>query len=229
MKCNRGNALFLILIAVALFAALSYAVTNSGRGGGGIDREQSQIEASQILNYASGVRTAVQRMRVARGCSRTELNFENTAMVHPDFWGGSTNTNAPTDGSCDVFGPDGSYYDENIGAMITTDVSVEGVGTASTDLLLYITRADSTEAQALCTAINNLLKLDGTYASGTTRTLDWYYARGAGLTYNNAPGAGNRIGEDGGTAFAGNPAGCLQGSSSHDGDTRIIYYVLEGF
>ncbi len=60
---DSGNVLFLILIAVALFAALAYAVTSSSRSGGGdISKEKASALASQILNHGIAVRTAVTRM-----------------------------------------------------------------------------------------------------------------------------------------------------------------------
>lgn len=73
-RSERGNALFLILIAVALFAALSYAVTQSGRGSGSVSREQSLIAASQITQFPAGIRTAVTRM-VITGVSANDVSF----------------------------------------------------------------------------------------------------------------------------------------------------------
>ena len=67
MNNSNGNALFLILIAVALFAALSYAVTQSGRGGGSIDRETAELNAAQIVQYMGAMQSAVQKLQLY-GC-----------------------------------------------------------------------------------------------------------------------------------------------------------------
>lgn len=67
MKTEKGNALFLILIAVALFAALSYAMTQSGRGGKGIDNEQIEIDASVLLSDLQRLRSSMQRLRIIGG------------------------------------------------------------------------------------------------------------------------------------------------------------------
>ena len=77
MKVEKGNALFLILIAVALFAALSYAVTSSGRGGSGIDKEQASILAAQITQYGASVAVAVQRIKTINGTQDTMFEWQN--------------------------------------------------------------------------------------------------------------------------------------------------------
>lgn len=88
---QRGNALFLILIAVALFAALSYAVTSSGRGGGDISRETKDIQTSQMQQYLNQIRTEVQRMVLIKGCADTDITFYNS----------------PAKPECGIFTPEG--------------------------------------------------------------------------------------------------------------------------
>lgn len=99
---ERGNVLFLILIAAALFAALSYVVTQSSRtGSGDAAREKATLEASEILNYATAVQTAVGRL-IINGCNLSNISFENgydgALHVNPD---------APANKTCHVFEPPG--------------------------------------------------------------------------------------------------------------------------
>ena len=65
---QSGNALFLILIAVILFAALSYAITQSNRGGNAPKREQLEIEYARYANQLTLAQTEFMRLRLKRVC-----------------------------------------------------------------------------------------------------------------------------------------------------------------
>lgn len=95
---ENGNVLFLILIAVALFAALSYAVTSSTRSGGGdASKETLVVQSSTIIQYATAIQTAMQRMQISKGCDYTQIDFT------PPSW--ASFATAPVE--CKVFHPDG--------------------------------------------------------------------------------------------------------------------------
>ena len=59
INSQKGSVLVIILVAVALFAALSYTVANMMRGGAEIGSEKAGIYASEILTYAQSVGEAV--------------------------------------------------------------------------------------------------------------------------------------------------------------------------
>ena len=104
---QRGNALFLILIAVALFAALSYAITQSGRGGGSVSSEQNSILAAQIVQIGADLKAAVQMM-ILNGTASTSIVANTPSGV--DFAGiGSLNGAADfcTTGVNCLFAPEG--------------------------------------------------------------------------------------------------------------------------
>ena len=68
---RSGNVLFLILLAVALFAALGYAVTKA-TGGGVIDitKEENELDQAKSENFESAINAAKWRLTIVNGCQR---------------------------------------------------------------------------------------------------------------------------------------------------------------
>lgn len=95
----------MILIAVALFAALSYAITQSGRGGGSVDKEQFETALSQTLQIMDMHHHGIQRMHILGGIEDNAYSFENT--VWPN-WVNNDHVNANCISvECEVFSPQG--------------------------------------------------------------------------------------------------------------------------
>jgi hypothetical protein len=88
--------LFLILIAVALFAALSYAVTQSGRGSGGIEKEQQMIDTAVSQQCSASVERGENVLKILGGCDTSEISYELADGSNP-------NPSAPGDKSCHLF------------------------------------------------------------------------------------------------------------------------------
>ena len=162
---ERGNALFLILIAVALFAALSYAITQSGRGGGNVGQQTALITAGQLTEEPADVRAAVARMILSGVGPYTPLTFVGTPQAQDVFdqtglGGGATNVPPPA-GACNsacgawVYLPPTSATNGNY---------VFGVGTTAPEALAYLANI----SQQVCIAINKGLSLPGITAGALT-------------------------------------------------------------
>lgn len=108
---ERGNVLFLILIAVALFAALSYAVTSSSRSGGGdASSETNLVSSASVTQYPATIRTSLIRMLIGGytveeiffdppadfGANLTTIALQKRGIFHP-LGGGATFVNAGSD------------------------------------------------------------------------------------------------------------------------------------
>ena len=84
MRNECGNVLFLILIAVILFAALSYAVTKSGSGNGNVDSEKTAIALAQLNSIVGSISVATDRLMLFNGCSMREIAENSSSPFDPD-------------------------------------------------------------------------------------------------------------------------------------------------
>lgn len=169
LSTQSGNVLFLILIAVALFAALSYAVTKSTRGGGNANSEIQQLDTAQMMQYASSVKMAVQRLKLINKCADNEFDFDHDNFRDNYYQRGDSAVRS----DCSIFSSTGAGLPwvappESVQAQtgtsefsIAKNVQFGGIGTYSfvdagaKDLVYWVN-----VTQDMCIDINNRLGVE---------------------------------------------------------------------
>jgi hypothetical protein len=145
---ERGNALFLILIAVVLFAALSFAITQSNRStGSSAGEETNTVSGSNVTQYASAIRTGVTRMLV-KGVVLEDIKFDT-----PSDAGYTTSTTEqvfhPQGGAVVFQAPDPNITDAG-SKWVYFLAPVKDMGTSSNDAVAVLTKI----RRGVCQQIN---------------------------------------------------------------------------
>ena len=205
-KTQQGNALWFILIAVALLAALTMVLS---RGGSTVDQsgdfEQRQVKVSQMLRYAKSIEAAVQEMRL-RGVSENDISFWHDSNGDNTEDNTDTYYNINCDGltDCKLFDVGGAgltYIQPPQGVSDASDWifnatnDVINVGTTAPDLVIMLPQMRT----SICDQINRVLStsyggtesdVDFTAFNGSftaTETIDLADAQEAGcIDYDNA-------------------------------------------
>ncbi len=147
LKSQRGNALFLILIAVILFAALSYAITQSNRSSGNTSSEVNLTASTSVVEYASAISSGIMRMTL-RGVSPSQISFVSPDkpafsdpdevpynIFHPNGGGVAYQNVDPNTVELDTDGsPLGGWAYLDAG----TGESIKNVGTSAADIIVEL-------------------------------------------------------------------------------------------
>jgi len=226
-----GNILFLILLAVVLFAALAYAVTNSMRGGGkSASAEKDRADASVILQRATMIETAFNRAIMTGGYKDYEIEFGySSPYLNPNCTSAGCRILDPTTGQVEgtIYLPismkNPVYPGSSLG-MRPLMSAVQGVGTSLPDIILLVEGI----RPGICKAINEMLGIAGMpmYSDATPGVAFKYYA--------DTPPAGgfptttSAIGEEPmAAALVGQRTGCgcYQADCGNAYDSRFYHVV----
>lgn len=186
---EAGSVFFLILIGIALFAALSYAMMKgSSTATSNLTADQARLAATEMIAFANTMQKSVQKLRLA-GCAPEQFNFYNTVwklnngtLTFPS----SHNPNRATDGSCDIFAINAgavspvifpsNYFDtlgQTVGATSTPpgtstaiSVVVPATGTSAPDLV----GVTPWISHQVCMKINEILGIKNNTNTGPLNT-----------------------------------------------------------
>lgn len=120
-NAESGNALWFILLAIALLVALTFAITRTSETTEQTgSRDRNRIQATDILRQAKSIEQAVDKMRIA-GLSENDISFDNS------FISGYANTRCTQGDKCKIFHASGGglTYKVPDPAWLDTDESSE--------------------------------------------------------------------------------------------------------
>lgn len=209
---QNGNALWFVLVAVALLAALTMAMTRSSdtveQTG---DVERARILASDLMRYTGGIKAAIDRMLVS-GISESDLCFHSSEWGHNDYNGASC-----TETANQIFHVEGAglgfrTFDFVTGWDIFGTHRVQNLETTAPELIIQ-----AQVSAPICRELNTLLSIPNPSNTPPTDAIQ-NIVRFTG-TYNLAA-PDNTIG-DNAASLSGKEAGCRK-----DGSNYYYYQVL---
>lgn len=231
---ESGNVLFLILIAVALFAALSYAVTQSTRSGSGTtERETVLLNSAGLTQYPTTLRTAVVRMILA-GFDVGEVGFDSpnggafggvsarNQVFHPQG-GGAVFQDAPIEVMAAGMGPTW-YYNGN---FEIPQIGQSGEG--GNDLISFLPGV----TVGVCRRLNEELGITPGGAPTVTGVPDYdadnalladTHVLGDAFPEDAADAAGTLT--NGQNDFDGQPAACFRDPNYDGGSPAFVFYSV---
>lgn len=240
---ESGNALWMILIAIVLLAALTMMLSRSSDTSSDTgDYEQRTIHATKILRYAASIELAVKNLK-QRDCSENDISFwhdsdgNGTEDGSDDYY----NANSPTDHSCHVFEPEGAgqtykipdakWLDSSKSALVGYGEFNFGlnflpsVGQAGEEELTFVLPALKRD---ICLQLNSIRKVDNPADEPPEDNTGIF----TGLLFTGAfslvLAGGNSIGDSGSsTAIAATKSACIYESvGCVAGGCYDFYHVL---
>jgi hypothetical protein len=223
---QSGNVIVIILIGIVLFAALSYAVTGSLRGGANDGSTKQDLVVTDVLAYANAMQATV-RTLILGGCTENQISFQSPALTNNSAY---ANASAPADKSCHVFEPSGGglrfakpmkeIADTSITGTVDWNFSpraVNGIGSGNVDLVATV----ASVRKEFCIAVNK--KFGIVQAGYETPQQGW----GTAYFSGSYPTGAAVVGFDAtSNALAKQPVGCLKRTNGTAVNTYILYYVL---
>jgi len=221
---ESGNVLFLILIAVILFGALSFAVSSTSRTGSmGIEEESHDMLVSQISQYGVSINTAVQRMAIRGAIERLQFNPPS------DF----DNLTAPENGVFHPYGGNAVYINNHNKVMDGGGQSIWYFNAEFEIDQLGLAQANSAEGNeliaflpgilfAVCRAANRKYNIEGIPNITSDVSTRYSMMMDHNYTFPNDEIVLGAAGNNGTDALTGHHFGCFQ----NNGGEYVYYHVL---